>query len=320
MQQDKIIEEEFQAIIFDIDGVLVDVNNSYNKTIIKTVQYILKNYFNEEIIDIPFEKLISKFRQTGGFNNDIDTTYCIILIILFCIREKINTGYEIGRFTVNLLKKIDERGTEAVERELQKIKNIADLEKELKYYTKDNIITTTFNEIFYGPELYKKQFEKNPIHYFDFPFINNDALIIKEETLRVLSKKYNGNLILISGRSRLASYYTLDKLLKYFITDVCVFLEDEKKELSKPNTYALHLIFKKLNLKSALYIGDSAEDLLMVKKFRKETKKERIAFCGIYGNNLNISNGLKELFEMENADIIVENVNDITNILNIPEK
>lgn len=321
MQQSKTFQEKFEGIIFDIDGVLIDVNNSYNKTITKTVQNILKDYYNIEISNFPYEKTISKLRQTGGFNNDIDTTYSIILIILFCISEKINKENEIGNFTKNLISKIDESGVKAVERELEKIKSIKNLKKELKYHERDdNPITTTFNEIFYGPDLFKKQFEKNSQFYFDLPFIENDALIIKEDTLKSLSKLCNGNLVLISGRSKVASYHTLDKLLKYFIKDACIFLEDEKKELSKPNTYSLHQVFKKLNIKSALYIGDSAEDLLMVKKFRNETKGEKIVFCGVCGNNPTISNELRKLFEVENADMIVENVNDIPNILNIQEK
>ena len=34
-----IIYSEYDAIIFDIDGVIIDVINSYNETIIKTDKY-----------------------------------------------------------------------------------------------------------------------------------------------------------------------------------------------------------------------------------------------------------------------------------------
>ncbi len=36
-------------------------------------------------------------------------------------------------------------------------------------------------------------------------------------------------------------------------------------------------------------LGDSIEDLLMAKKFRDETNKEKIIFCGVYGKNTNSS-------------------------------
>jgi phosphoglycolate phosphatase-like HAD superfamily hydrolase len=73
-------------------------------------------------------------------------------------------------------------------------------------------------------------------------------------------------------------------------------------------------------LKNAIYVGDSIEDLLMTKKFRDETNGEKIIFCGVYGKNTNSSKNLKRLFELKGADIIVENVNDIPNILNNTKK
>ena len=78
--------DKCEAVIFDIDGVLVDVRKSYNEAIIKTVHLILKDSYDIEIANkFPFEKLISKLRNTGGFNNDIDTAYVIILVMLHCI-------------------------------------------------------------------------------------------------------------------------------------------------------------------------------------------------------------------------------------------
>ena len=150
--------------------------------------------------------------------------------------------------------------------------------------------------------------------------IRNDKIIIKEKTIQQLSKEFGGRLVLISGRSKVAAYFTLNKLLDYFIRDACVFLEDEKREYSKPNTYAIHKVFNQLNLRNAIYVGDSIEDILMVEKFRQETTKSKIIFCGIYGKNTNSSLDLKRVFESKGADILVKNVNDIPNILNNTKK
>ena len=313
---------EYEAIIFDIDGVLIDIINSYNKTIIKTIQHILNFNFNFNIsfTDFPIEKLISKFRYTGGFNNDIDTTYSIILTIVYCKLINKTDINEIFNFFINLLEKIDDKGIRSVENELEKLGDIENIKIKLGYPKDDNIISTVFNEIFYGPDLFRKQFNRNPKYYFDKPLINKDKIIIKEKTIQDLSKEFNGKLILISGRSKVASYFTLNNLLDYFIKDACVFLEDEKREYSKPNTYAIHRVFNQLKLKNAIYVGDSIEDLLMVKKFRDETNKAKIIFCGVYGKNSNSSKDLKRLLELKGADIIVENVNDIPNILNNTKK
>jgi HAD superfamily phosphatase len=316
----KINFSECEAIIFDIDGVLVDVKKSYDEAIIKTVQFILIKSFNINLAYFPFQDMISKLRNTGGFNNDIDTAYSIVLIILYCILiNKMNTDKTIQVFH-GILEKLDDKGKDSVEKELEKIGNITSITKELRYPSDGDTISTLFNEIFYGPILYKKRFNKEPIYYFDEPLINKDILIIKESTMHFLSQKFNGNLGLISGRSKIASYFTLNSLIDYFNENACVFLEDENRKFSKPNAFSLHKVFDNLKLTSALYVGDSIADLLMVENFRKQTTEDRIFFCGVYGDgdgqNNKGSMDKKRLLKSNNADVIIRNVNDLPNILN----
>ena len=181
MTNKKINFSECEAIIFDIDGVLVDVKKSYDEAIIKTVQFILTKSFNTNLANFPFQDMISKLRNTGGFNNDIDTAYSIVLIILYCIFiNKMNIDKTVQVFH-SILEKLDDKGKDSVEKELEKIGNITSITKELRYPSNGDTISTLFNEIFYGPILYKKRFNKEPIYYFDKPLINKDILIIKEK-------------------------------------------------------------------------------------------------------------------------------------------
>lgn len=335
--------EECDAVIFDIDGVLVDVRRSYDKAIIKTVEIILKDSYDIEIAnEFPFEKLISNLRNTGGFNNDIDTAYAIILIILHCILiNKMNIQQTLVLFD-KIIEGLDDKGTNSVEKELEKTGNMRALINELGYPSNEgkdkneNLISTRFNEIFYGPDLFKRQFNREPRYYIEQPLIRNDILIIKEESIKKLSQRFDGNLGLISGRSKVASYFTLGDLIKYFKEAACIFLEDEKREFSKPNPFSLHKVLDNLRVKSALYVGDSVADLLMVKNFNSQVKNKRVYFCGVYGegsknshsvdSNVNTDNKIngnnlykikKEILKSKKADLIIENVNDLPNILNI---
>lgn len=76
------------TVIFDCDGVLIDVRESYMKTIPETVAYIIR-----EITGFPFpKKLVSKtiihsFKKCGGFNNDWDLAYAILMFILCNLTE-----------------------------------------------------------------------------------------------------------------------------------------------------------------------------------------------------------------------------------------
>ena len=81
------VDDSFDAttldsIIFDCDGVLVDITNSYDETIVKTAKYILENLAKiNDSIKIDF-KIIDGFKSTGGFNDEVDLTYAAILSIV----------------------------------------------------------------------------------------------------------------------------------------------------------------------------------------------------------------------------------------------
>ena len=72
---------EIDAIIFDCDGVLIDVSKSYDLAINQTTRYVLENFAKiDDSIDINF-KIIDGFKSTGGFNDEVDLTYAAILSI-----------------------------------------------------------------------------------------------------------------------------------------------------------------------------------------------------------------------------------------------
>ena len=71
------------AVIFDCDGVLLDVRGSYDEAISKTVVQIFEWLTG---CRIP-KKLVSKeiiflFRRSGGFNNDWDIAYGILMFLI----------------------------------------------------------------------------------------------------------------------------------------------------------------------------------------------------------------------------------------------
>lgn len=66
----------YDAIFFDMDGVLVDVAMSYWQTIIKTVELVLENtYGMQKEVTTDAIKLIKKI---PGFNNDWDASFALI--------------------------------------------------------------------------------------------------------------------------------------------------------------------------------------------------------------------------------------------------
>jgi HAD superfamily phosphatase len=72
------------TLIFDMDGVLVDVSRSYRETIQRTVQVYLESClgFKKGKAEPVTKEDISHFKSAGGFNNDWDLTSGLLLYLL----------------------------------------------------------------------------------------------------------------------------------------------------------------------------------------------------------------------------------------------
>jgi HAD superfamily phosphatase len=301
------------CVLFDIDGVLVDIRRSYNAAIKKTVEFMLKFITGRSFRSLVTDQIILKFRQSGGFNNDTDTSYAITLAILANPPANISQG---RRFLTNVAENADESGYVSVEKFLA----IYDIDKWKKILTypapvKDSMLARVFDETFYGPELFSKQNNMEPKYCTTVrPLIMNDKLAVSPKTMEKLNKMFKGNLAIVSGRSRLAAEYSLQPILKYFNLDACLFLEDERREYAKPNPYAAKHAMKVMDARTAVYVGDSAEDIIMSRNTEKETGA-RIEFVGIYGNSSE-PNKTTYMFKQEGVRIILKSVNQLPNIIN----
>jgi phosphoglycolate phosphatase-like HAD superfamily hydrolase len=303
----------YDCVLFDIDGVLVDIRKSYNATIKRTVEYMLKFIIGRSFRTLVTDQIILKFRQSGGFNNDTDTSYAITLAILANQPKNIPQG---RRFLAKVAKNADESGYVSVEKFLA-LYDINKWKKVLVYpgSVKDSMLARVFDEIFYGSELFRKQDHLEPKYRTTGrPLIKNDKLTVTARTMKKLNKMFKGNLAIVSGRSKLAAEYSLRPIINYFNSDACVFLEDEKRVYAKPHPFAIKYAMRVMNAKTAIYAGDSVEDLLMARHAEKAAGV-KIVFVGIYGNSPE-PNKTIDKFKQERVKAIIKSVNQLPNIIN----
>lgn len=318
-------------IIFDIDGVLIDVKKSYNEAIKNTVKFVVRNLIKKDLKDLITDQIILKFRQTGGFNNDTDTSYAIILALL-SYQDLQNANLE--KFLIDVAEHADETGIDSVEKYIKKLasnkifpnylKNIDKILDYLNYPGKvgDSIVSTIFDEFFYGQELFLKRYKIKSKYYFGKPLIENDRIVITDNTIRKLIERFNSKIAMVSGRSKIAAAYALDNKFYLLNEKNSIFLEDEDRKFAKPNPYGLKKVINKINTRNdILYCGDSIEDLIMARRAEEELNqknlktKTSIVFCGIYGCSSNKDELISKFMEKK-ADIIIKSVNDLPHILN----
>ena len=302
--------DEFDSIIFDCDGVLIDVTKSYDTTINKTISYVLKE-IADIAVDMPLtNELLLKFKSTGGFNDEIDITYSGVLC--YIASKKLNKNPT--ELILDVLNNADDTGISYIENFLNKIDvDISDIKSRLNYPSveKNDLIHATFDQLFFGPELYEKIFQKKS-KFSDKGFIENDNVIVTSALIEALKKKFNDKIAIVTGRGLNAISSSLKEILNQFNVENSVFLEDEPRDLAKPNPQSLIRAMKGLNSKNCLYVGDSMEDMILAK--RASELGFNATFCGIYGSS-KLPEVKKKLFTEYNVPLILETISQLPDIL-----
>ena len=299
------------SIIFDCDGVLIDITKSYDETIIKTVQYVLENFAKiDDSIKVNFA-IIDGFKATGGFNDEVDLAYAAI--ISFVAAKKLKK--DPMKFIFTVIENSDSSGIVSVQNFLKNQIDISEIITKLSYpgpHDK-NILYQIFDQLFYGPQLYLKLFQ-NTSKFSDPGLIENDDVIFNDNLSEKLQKKFGKQISMVTGRGKESVSYSLKKLLNTFDLKNSVFLEDESRDLAKPNPTALVNSITGMNSKSCLYIGDSMEDFIMAKK--ATILGNNATFCGIIGTSKNPQEKLK-LFEQNEAIVVLDSINLLPKVLNL---
>jgi len=303
---------EFDSIIFDCDGVLIDVTKSYDTTINKTISYILKEIFNITVDNPLTNEMFVGFKSTGGFNDEVDITY--VGILCYIAAQKLNKNS--NEFIFDVIKNANSTGIKSAEDFFNQIGvDLTDEMLKLNYPTdrKTNPVSMIFNELFYGPKLYNKIFKKNS-RFTENGFIENDSVIINIELIKKLKQKFNNKLAIVTGRGYQAILPSLKEILNEFDIKNSIFLEDESRDLAKPNPQSLIQTIQGLDSKNSLYVGDSMEDLILAKKASE--LGYQTTFCGIYGSG-KLPETRKKFFIEQNVPIILESINFLPKALNL---
>ena len=303
---------KLDSIIFDCDGVLVDIRKSYDSAINKTISAIMKDLFGDEIENILTSKIHFGLKAAGGFNDEVAIVYAVVMTLVASKKSK--TNFE--KLIVDVINNANESGINSIDYyfsnqniDLSEIKSKLDYENSRKI----SYIHRIFNQLFYGPLLYKEIFDETS-QFSQDPLIDLDDVVLDENLMFKLKNRFGTKISTVTGRGNFAFSYSLKNFLNDFDMKHSVFLEDRPLDLAKPNPKSLIESISGIDSKCSLYIGDSMEDLMMVEKC-KELGYD-VSFCGIYGSSDEPE--LKyELFRKNNASFILESIQELPKALNL---
>ena len=303
---------KFDSIIFDCDGVLVDIRNSYDEAINKTISAIMKELFDDNIDNIVTSKIHFGLKSVGGFNDEVAVVYAVLMTLI--ASKKSNIQFE--KLIIDVINNANESGINSIDAYfVNKNIDLTDIKSKLDYENsrKESYIHRIFNQLFYGPSLYEEIFNEES-KFSQEPLIDLDEIVLDENLMKKLQNRFDKKITTVTGRGKFAFSYSLKNFLNNFDMQNSVFLEDQPLELAKPNPKSLIESISAIDSKCSLYIGDSMEDLLMVEKC-KESGYD-VSFCGIYGSS-DEPESKYELFQKNKASIIIESIQELPKALNL---
>jgi phosphoglycolate phosphatase-like HAD superfamily hydrolase len=182
----------------------------------------------------------------------------------------------------------------------------------------ESLVVTVFNEFFYGEDYCRTVFGTQPRFASGPGYVSQERAILTDAACRRLAALFSGRLGIVSGRRRSTAEKTLGDRLAVFDPSALVFLEDEydqvqEKSIGKPSPYGLLKAGSALGHPlPMLYVGDSAEDIIMVN--RAERRGILCLFCGVYRYGYNPQARIR-LFMNAGAALILPSVNELPDVL-----
>jgi phosphoglycolate phosphatase-like HAD superfamily hydrolase len=340
------------AIVFDCDGVLLDVRNAYNVGIAATTRRIIEAFTGAEIPESIFDsKLNHAYKRTGGFNNDWTHAYVIIMRILAEAPEsalsKLNKlaeesleyaspkqryDYISGKLKAEipvdgLYDKLAEFATQLDASGIEKVDELlldkvgVPIKKALKFRgdVGESIVSTLFEELFLGEELFTETFGYPPqFVQVEHGIVEADEVVIKPETLNMLQEILGGPRFgVASGSMENTARHALGCIVDRFPESSQywhdVVERDQKRlgvnDLHKPNPYPLRKAAEPFNPEMVLYIGDTMADYLTA-----ENAGEDVLFTGVYAS-VHSSEKVKQSFIELGSDLVAPTVNEVPTAL-----
>jgi len=323
-------------IIFDMDGVIMDVAGSYRDVVRQPTKLFFQPARAWEKLPEPLFELsdLASVKQSGGLNNDWDLT-CAVINLLYSLtaRPAISESQDPWTRWQETLSRSDVTGIAeflaSTDQPLatllrQKGKPQDDFISGL--YAGDvgsgNIIKQIFQEIYLGYELFKSTYNLKPNFYNSNGYILNEKVLIDRSVLEVLGR--NNMLAIATGRPSAEAEYPLKHfdLKKYFnviyTLDDCLQEEKrilaekgEKVSLNKPNPFMLDAIADGLKdqFSAYYYVGDMPDDMLAATNSRFGFKS--IGIIAAAPNKLALKNEL----ERAGANYLVESFEALKEII-----
>ncbi|WP_440010292.1 TIGR01548 family HAD-type hydrolase [Halomicrococcus sp. SG-WS-1] len=289
---------EADAVVLDVDGVLVDVADSYRRAIVDSVERVYGD-------TVP-KADVQSFKDAGGFNNDWELTYAAALYVL-ARREGLDCS--VGAFT----DRIAERGggLDAAEAVVDDALADAAVERVRDAWDPERL-RDVFQRLYLGPNLYA-DIEGGDPAALDGPdegYIDDEPVLVAAETVETLTAGYPVGVV--TGRPAAEADIALERA-GLSVPDDRRFTMDDWEE-GKPHPKALTTLAERFDADAVVFVGDTLDDVETAVNAAEADPDRDYYGVGVLTGGLTGAEGRRK-YEDAGAAAVVDSVNDLPELL-----
>jgi len=307
---DLVFPSPFDAIFFDVDGVLIRAIESFRAADIAVAEYVAGVIHGLDWGQREGKRLLTlddvkAFKQAGGYNNDWDMSYLLATLATARLREWKGTplAERSSEEWAALSRAANLRGHGGVEW----VREAMPPSAQPNY----DVVGDLYHEFYWGAEEYRKRYGRELRYLADFPgFVRNEKMLFPPDLPMKLRKAGIHHLGLITGRVGPEVDSVLERMEAYSGErwwDVVI----PADAYAKPDPRALSAAIETVGARGGLYIGDTGDDLDVVLRYEAERKPDDPAMLAV----MVVSKDEVELYQKRGADFVVSSVRDVVRCL-----
>jgi HAD superfamily phosphatase len=302
---------DVDAVVLDVDGVLVDVADSYRRAIVESLDHV----YGETIAKAD----VQQFKDAGGFNNDWELTDAAALFVL---ARREGFPMALDEFT-NAIQGMG-GGLAAAKTVIAEELTPADRERVFAEWDRDRL-RDVFQQLYLGPELYR-EFEGGEADLWTDVddgsgmepadsgggdpagdgFIHDEPVIVEPETIDALRRDWD--LGVLTGRPEAEAEVALERAGLGDLDPRFRFTMDDWRA-GKPDPAALIELADRLEADSLVFVGDTLDDVRTATNAAEADEREFYGI-GVLTGGLTGDHGRKKN-EQAGAAAVLDSVNDL---------
>jgi HAD superfamily hydrolase (TIGR01548 family) len=283
------------TVVLDIDGVLVDVADSYRRAIVESVERI----YGETIT----QPAIQQFKDAGGFNNDWELTDAVALYVL---AGRQGFPLSIETFTDRIA--ASGGGLGAARSVVGDELDPAPRERALDAWDRERL-RDVFQQLYLGAELYR-ELEGGSPELHTQGFIHDEPILLDAETREQLLDRFSVGVL--TGRPEAEAEIALERVGLDIPAQHRFTMDDW--DAGKPDPHALVTLAERFDGESIVFVGDTLDDVRTARNAAADDPSRTYHGVGVLTGGLTGEEG-REKYERAGASAVLDSVNDLPALL-----